>query len=348
MITQLSDEGVRQLFAGLGFITGSSALIPVLRQSQKAASVSDITVLIEGETGTGKQVLAQAIHRLDPKRKAFPFVTVHCSTIGETIAESELFGHEKGAFSGAVSARRGLFQAAHGGTLFLDDVNDLPMSLQPKLLDCLQRSVIRPLGSDREAPVDVRIICACNQPLLQLVRDCRFRADLYHRLYVVKLSLPPLRERTEDLPALVLACARRHSHIYAGIQTVEPELLRYLERQPFPGNVRELEHTVERALFAKAEGTSLRLSDWPPQQTQDSAEQRDWIREAASSLSNAIFQRGLAYDQAIRQIEGRFLEMAVHGGGRTRREIASRLQTSERTLYHKLRSHGIRHHSAPE
>jgi transcriptional regulator with GAF, ATPase, and Fis domain len=339
----LSNEELRRQFCELGFVTVSEMMIPVLQQAHKSACVSDITVLIEGETGTGKQVLANAIHLLDDKRKCFPFVTVHCSTISESLAESELFGHTRGAFSGAVSERKGLFQTANNGTLFLDDVNDLPPTLQPKLLDCLQRGVIRPVGSDREMSVDVRIIAACNKPLMPLVLENRFRADLYHRLNVVKLVLPPLRKRPQDLPALVLACAQRHARIYPHIREIELPLVEFLQQQPFPGNVRELEHAVERALFEKLEGNSLTLADWVVQHPTDRSEPHDWICEAADSLSNAIFQSGLPYEQAIRQIEGKILEFVVARGDLTRRQIATLLQTSERTLYHKLRSHGIRH-----
>src|SRR5436190_678888 len=139
MVHRESNAEVRELFAQLGFTTGSDAMVDVLRAALKAASVSDITVLLEGETGTGKQVLANAIHQLDQKRRSHPFVTVHCSTISESLADSELFGHERGSFSGAAGARKGLFQAANGGTVFLDDVNDLPLGLQPKLLDVVQR-----------------------------------------------------------------------------------------------------------------------------------------------------------------------------------------------------------------
>jgi two-component system response regulator GlrR len=213
MSDELANAELCRLFAAHGFITASAAMMPVLRQARKAAAVSDITVLLEGETGTGKQVLAQVIHNLDEKRKAFPFVTVHCSTITEALAESELFGHQRGAFSGAVRDREGLFQAAHRGTLFLDDVNDLPHALQPKLLDVLQRGAIRGVGSDREATINVRVIAAANEPLAKAVRENRFRGDLYHRLNVVRLPLPTLRERGEDLAALILAFARRHRHI---------------------------------------------------------------------------------------------------------------------------------------
>ena len=342
MAEQSSDEELRRTFAEMGFITTSNNLIPILRQAGKAARVSDITVLLEGETGTGKQVLAHAIHRLDQKRRSFPFVTVHCSTISEGLAESEFFGHERGAFSGAAIGRKGLFQTAHRGTLFLDDVNDLPMALQPKLLDVLQRGVVRAVGSDREMPVDVRIISACNRPLMPLIQQNRFRADLYHRLNVVKLTLPPLRERPQDLAALTLAFARRHSHIFPGIASIEPQLLQFLERQPFDGNIRELEHAVERTLFGKTEGTSLEMSDWMAHCGGENGVPRDWIGEAAERLSSAIFEGRMSYGQAIQQVEARVLEIALHRGGPTRREIAARLKTSERTLYHKMRVHRVR------
>ena len=343
MIDPQDDEAVRGVFCELGFITGAAELVPVLRQAKKAACVSDITVLLEGETGTGKQVLATAIHALDQKRARFPFVTVHCSTINESLAESELFGHEKGAFSGASQRRLGLFHAAHRGTLFLDDVNDLPLSLQPKLLDALQRGAIRPVGSDREHQVDVRIISAVNQPLAPLVQQGRFRSDLYHRLNVVRLSLPPLRERRKDLAELMLAFAGRHSDIYPGITSIDLDLIRRLESCPFHGNVRELEHCVERMLFGKTEGTRLELSDWMAHCVENTSEEKehDLLREAADTLWKVISQRGVPYAQAIRQIEKRLLQTALLAGAGTRRELACRLQTSERTLYHKLRNYSL-------
>ncbi|HEY4364601.1 MAG TPA: sigma-54 dependent transcriptional regulator [Bryobacteraceae bacterium] len=335
---------MREVFGNLGFRTASDTMLPVLRQAHKAAYVSDITILIEGETGTGKQVLAHAVHQLDKKRRNNPFITVHCSTINESLAESELFGHEPGAFSGAINRRKGLFQAAHRGTLFLDDVNDLPPALQPKLLDVIQRSKVRSVGSDLEAPIDVRIVAAANQPLAPLVQQNKFRADLYHRLNVVKVRLPALRERPEDLPALILDFARRRADVYAGIVSVDPELVRYLQLQTFPGNVRELEHAVERALFGKTSGSCLELADWAEQANAGREEScEDPVKDAAASMLQAIFQDGLPYCTALRQLEKKLLESALMAGGQTRREIASRLQTSERTLYHKLRSFRLTH-----
>jgi transcriptional regulator with GAF, ATPase, and Fis domain len=336
------DHELRQTFEKLGFVTGSDAMVPLLRQASKAAYLSDITVLLEGETGTGKQVLAYAIHRLDQKRRARPFVTVHCSTINETLAESELFGHERGAFSGAVYPRKGLFQTAQGGTLLLDDVNELPLALQSKLLDVLQRNVVRAVGSDRETPIDVRIIAASNKPLAGLVRQNTFRADLYYRLNVVRLSLPPLRDRTPELCALIMEFARRHHDVFPGITSVDPDLTAYLALHSFEGNVRELEHCVMRMLFAKRDGESLGLRDWMEQRQEDqNAVSRDSVREAARSLWKAVSQDGLPCALVLRLAEKHILEMAISSSPKGRRELAQCLKTSERTLYHKLQAHGL-------
>jgi len=344
MHEQLSDEEVQKTFDRVGFISRAPNMMAVLRRARKAAEVSDVTVLLEGETGTGKQVLARGIHELDQKRRSFSFVTVHCSTISEALAESELFGHQRGAFSGAVSNRKGLFQSAQHGTLFLDDVNDLPAQLQPKLLDVIQRSSVRPVGSDHEIPVDVRIIAACNQPLEPLVREKQFRADLFHRLNVVKLSLPPLRGRTDDLSGLILGLAKRYTSLYAPIERVEPQLIGLLATNPFLGNVRELENAVQRMLFLKTEGVTLGVADWTAQSGAATAgADTDLFSEAASAMWTAISQRGVSYARAFEEIEKRVLETAISSEGATRRQVAQRLHTSERTLYYKMRAHGLRH-----
>lgn len=342
MERQSSGDVLRRLFRDLGFVSGSDELLPLLQRARKAAEISDVTVLIEGETGTGKQVLAQAIHQLDGKRNAHSFITVQCSTIAETLAESELFGHHRGAFSGAVNGRKGLFGSAHRGTLFLDDINDLPTALQPKLLDVLQRGILRPLGSDAEIPVDVRIIAAANRPLEPLVREGRFRLDLYHRLNVVRLTLPPLRERHADLGPLILAFARRHFNLYAPVVSVEPELLSFLESQPLYGNVRELENAVQRMLFLKSEGSSLGLDDWMRQLRSDVKRQEvDLLEQSASGLWQTISSGDLSYNEALQEIERRVLRTATTLPGTTRRETAERLNMSERALYYKMRSCGL-------
>jgi two-component system, NtrC family, response regulator PilR len=336
-----SDANLSRLFMEMGFVTTSLLVLPTLRQASRAAAVSDVTVLLDGETGTGKQVLARAIHNLDQKRRSFAFVTAHCSTISESIAESELFGHRRGAFTGAFADRPGLFQAAHRGTLFLDDVNDLPMAVQPKLLDVIQRGVLRPLGSDRELPIDVRIIAACNRPLAPLVSQNRFRADLYHRLNVICLRLPPLRERPHDLESLVLTFALRYRHVYGPIVAVGSELIRFLQSQPFAGNVRELENSVLRALFQKRSGNSLDLTDWVGETDTQPAAERDLMLEAGERLWEIICVNGLSYASALQQLERQIIQLALRDGGATRRDVARRLQTSERTLYHKMRAHHV-------
>ena len=342
MRQQWGEAELRQLFRQQGFIAESQMMEPVLRQAGRAATASDITILIEGQTGTGKQVLARAIHALDAKRCGFPFVTVHCSTIPEALAESELFGHQRGSFSGATGNREGLFQAAEHGTLFLDDVKDLPLNLQPKLLDSLQRGVIRQVGADRESPVDVRIISAANRPLAPLVEKERFREDLYHRLNVVKIRLPGLDERREDLEPLMLAFASRHRKLYPDIASIDRELLDHLRNCSLSGNVRELEHAVERMLFLKSEGNSLSMADWN-EQAPPASVAADPINEAAQKMWSAVFDQGIPWDEAMQRLEAKLLERIAGIQGQTRREIASRLQTSERTLYHKLREHKLAH-----
>lgn len=336
-------DRLREIFSSLGFVTTGERMIPVLQCAYKAAQVSDTTVLLQGETGTGKQVLARAIHSLDAKRCRSAFVTVHCSTISESLAESELFGHRKGSFSGAFASRAGLFQAADRGAVFLDDVNDLPLRLQPKLLDVLQRGIIRPLGSDRELPVDVRVIAAANRPLEPLVEQGAFRADLFHRLNVIKLTLLPLRDRGEDLAALVLEFAKRHANLHERIESLEPELIQHLQGCRFEGNVRELENAVQRMLFMKNEGNSLTREDWLEQETQLTSDpaHRDDLLQAANLLWVVMLRQELPFPDLMRRLEGHLLQRALQVGGKSRREIAKLLQTSERTLYHKIHAHGI-------
>ena len=335
------DLELQTIFSALGLSSSDHNVLPVLQRARKAAEASDITILIQGETGTGKQVLARSIHKLDQKRRARAFVTVHCSTINETLAESELFGHRRGSFSGAYADRKGLFQAAQHGTIFLDDVNDLPLSLQPKLLDVIQRNVVRPVGSDCELPIDVRIIAACNQPLEPLVSSGGFRSDLFHRLNVVKLCLPPLRERTGDLAGLMMFFAARYHDLYEPIYRIEADLVTLLRSKAFPGNVRELENLVQRMLFQKTEGTTLELADWMAQSGPEFAAQDDLLGEAATAMWKAISNRGIPYAEALQEIEKKVLEAAIKSGGPTRREIARRLHTSERTLYYKMRAHRL-------
>lgn len=339
----LGLEELRGIFAKLGFLTTSPGMTPVLQRAYKAARVSDATVLLQGETGTGKQVLARAIHSLDCKRCNHPFITLHCGTISESLAESELFGHRKGSFSGAVSSREGLFQAANGGTVFLDDVNDLPLRLQPKFLDVLQRGVIRPLGADRELAVHVRVVAAANRPLEPLVEEGSFRADLFHRLNVIRVCLPPLRDRADDIEALILEFARRYLSLHEPIESLDPDLMEHLRAYRFEGNVRELENAVQRMLFNKGEGKSFTRADWLEQEMTigSNAPDRDALLEAINLLWMTMLKNDLALPQLMRQVEGELVQRALQVQGKTRRELAKLLHTSERTLYHKISSHGM-------
>ncbi|MFN3200592.1 MAG: sigma-54 interaction domain-containing protein [Bradymonadia bacterium] len=225
---------------------------PVMRQFMGMVHrvvSSDTSLLILGETGVGKEHLARALHSGGP-RASGPFVAVNCGALPEGILESELFGHEKGAFTGAVRSRRGHFEMAHGGTLFLDEIGELPLHLQSKLLRALQERLIQPLGSERQVPVDVRILAATNRDLGEEAQARRFRSDLFYRLAVVSLTLPPLRERKEDIPEL----AERYLEQYCRrlgreIDQITPEAMQALRDYDWPGNVRELANVIERAVL---------------------------------------------------------------------------------------------------
>ena len=228
-------------------ITRSPEMERVLEQARMVAA-SDVSVLITGASGSGKELLAGAIHKASPRADK-PFVAINCGALPEQLLESELFGHARGAFTGAVSEHRGLFQAADGGTLFLDEIGDMPLTLQVKLLRALQERHIRPLGSTTSVPVDVRIISATHRDLDRAMREGEFREDLYYRLNVVNLRLPPLKERAEDVPLLakhlVAQAAARHKPFVKGFS---PEALNLLAASAWPGNVRQLVNVVEQCV----------------------------------------------------------------------------------------------------
>jgi transcriptional regulator with PAS, ATPase and Fis domain len=291
-----------------------------LVQTVRALSDSDSNVLIEAESGTGKELLARAIHDTSP-RAAGPFVPVDCGALPEGIAEGELFGHERGAFTGAHRASPGLFRSANGGTLFLDEVGELSLVLQAKLLRALQQREVRPLGATAALAVDVRIVAATNRDLAADVRSGRFRADLFYRLRVVALSIPPLRERPEDIPALAsrfLALASRGGRI----QGFEPEVLEALAAHPWDGNVRELQNAIEAAA-ALARGPLIGLADL---RLGDARPSRPAPRDLPLALS--------AWEAACLR------EVMSHAGGDVRR-AARILGIGRSTLYRKLSQHGL-------
>jgi DNA-binding NtrC family response regulator len=230
----------------------SDAMLDVFKTAARVAA-TDATVLIQGESGTGKELVARAIHAASP-RAAGPFVAVDCGAIAAGVLESELFGHARGAFTGAHASRRGLFEEASGGTIFLDEIGDVGPNLQSRLLRVLQEGSIRPVGSNEARPVDARVVAATNKDLEAEVRDGRFREDLYYRLAVVTLRLPPLRERREDIPPLAEHFAAKHGREGASISPAARDLLL---GYAWPGNVRELENVIARALALNASGPIL-------------------------------------------------------------------------------------------
>jgi formate hydrogenlyase transcriptional activator len=244
-----------------GIVGASAALRGVLDQIQTVAP-TDATVLIEGETGTGKELIAQAIHT-NSHRRDRPFVKLNCAAIPLGLLESELFGHEKGAFTGAVAQKIGRFEAANGGTLFLDEIGDIPLELQAKLLRVLQEQEFERLGSTVTHRVNVRVVAATNQHLAELVAEKKFRMDLYYRINVFPIALPPLRRRPQDIPMLVAHFVRKYSERMAKrIGKIASAAMDELVRYPWPGNIRELQNFVERAVIL-TKGEVLQLSELP-------------------------------------------------------------------------------------
>ncbi|HEY2749622.1 MAG TPA: sigma 54-interacting transcriptional regulator, partial [Polyangia bacterium] len=222
---------------------------------------SPATVLVRGESGVGKELVARALHFAGPRREG-AFVAVNCTALPEALLESELFGHVRGAFTGAASVRRGLLVEADHGTLFLDEIGDMPAGLQPKLLRVLEESEVRPIGADAPRKIDVRVVAATNQDLERRVQEGSFRADLFYRLDVVQITVPPLRDRVDDIPVLLdafLAKARARNPT-SRVASLAPDVIRVLSRCPWPGNVRELENVVER-LVIMSPGTQVELAD---------------------------------------------------------------------------------------
>src|SRR5262245_56723123 len=240
-----------------GIVGASRAIADVIRQIE-LVSAARSTVLITGETGTGKELVARAVHSRDPRPRA-PFVNVNCAAIPDALIESELFGYVRGAFTGAAGTKRGKFSLANGGSIFLDEIGTMNIGLQAKLLRVLQEREIEPLGAERVERVDVRVIAATNRDLRQLVREERFLADLFYRLYVVPIAVPPLRERIEDIPMLVKYFMEKHAtRTGKTIDVIEDGVIEWLQRYRWPGNVRELENTIERAVVLSTSSTIRR------------------------------------------------------------------------------------------
>ena len=299
----------------------------VLDMAQRAAP-TDLTILIQGESGTGKEVLAQAIHRLS-LRKDGPLIPVNAAAIPEGLLESELFGHERGAFTGAIRARPGRFELAHGGTLFLDEIGDMPLSMQVKILRALQERKIERVGGVKSIGVDVRIVAATHQNLENMVADGRFRQDLFYRLQGVTLRLPPLRERVDDLPTLVgYLLERAAQRLWRTAATVTPEAMRCLWTYQWPGNVRELQHTLEAAMVLS---DGVIMPEHLPVAVQSSGAPSPLAVDPIMKLA------GGSLDDMLEESERRMILDALGKAGGVQARAAKILGISERSLWYRVK-----------
>jgi len=316
-----SPSGGRE---SLGELLGRSAVMQQLFDTIALVADSPATVLIQGDSGTGKELVAKTLHRMSYRREK-PFVVVDCGSLPETLLESELFGHMKGAFTGATAAKRGLFEEADGGTIFLDEIADTTPAFQAKLLRVLQEGEVKRVGGNQPIKVDARIVSATNKDLVELVKAKSFRQDLYYRLAVLPLYLPPLRERREDIPLLVeqfvaASCTRHRQPLRA----VSPEVMQALSEAAWPGNVRELQHYIERAVVTTA-GSELSCKD---------------VVALGSKASSDDGLRTVVRD-AVSQAERARIVDALKKTGGNRLRAAKLLKISRASLYNKLRDYDL-------
>ena len=318
---------------GQRLVASSPAMKQIHELIERAASYKT-TVLITGESGVGKEVVARTVHALSD-RTSQPFIAVNCGAIPIALIESELFGHARGAFTGADSDRLGLFREADGGTLFLDEIGELPPAVQVKLLRVLQENEVRPVGEPRSVAVDVRILAATARALEQEVRAGRFREDLYYRLNVFQLELPPLRERPEDIPALAHELLERIAErVGKRVRSLDPEVSEALASYAWPGNVRELENVLERAVIL-ARGERLTLELFPALMRASAAE----APRRESSLE--IDAENLSIKRQGRRLEERLIRAALRQTHGNRTRAAQLLELSTRALQYKIKEYGI-------
>jgi two-component system, NtrC family, response regulator PilR len=319
-------------------IIGNSAVMQQLQQQIAKLARSQAPVFISGESGSGKELVARAIHAAGP-RKDHDFVAINCGAIPGELMESEFFGHRKGSFTGADQDKTGLFQAAHGGSLFLDEIADLPLHMQVKLLRAIQEKSIRPVGSQTEIPVDIRLLSATHKNLADEVEQGRLRQDLYYRINVIEVQVPPLRDRSEDIPELA-------SHILQSIAssqglpriTLSDAALQSLMDYEFPGNVRELENMLQRAC-ALAEGTSIAAEDLPDTVFADEQDHADPVRDDSSSSEPITGAYSL--EKHLEQIERQAIEKALEESRWNRTAAAKRLGLSFRSFRYRLKKLGL-------
>jgi two-component system response regulator PilR (NtrC family) len=322
----------RQLQNQIAFptIVGKSAAMQEVFELIRQVAPTRANILISGESGTGKELVARAIHSASERREQ-PFVTVSCAAIPENLLESELFGHVKGAFTGAIAQKDGLFDVAHGGTLFLDEIGEMPAALQVKLLRAIQDKAFKPVGGTSEMQVDVRIICATNRELSSEVRAGRFREDLFYRLNVIEIHLPALRERREDLPLLIQHFMERYSQeLNKDIREADRGALLALERHRFPGNVRELENLIERAVTLST-GDRVTLECLP----------QTLLEEPGASGPDLVPREGIELERLLADYERALLEGALERAGGVKKRAAALLGITFRSFRYRFEKLGL-------
>jgi two-component system response regulator AtoC len=307
-----------------GIVAADPGMIGILATVEKVAP-TNATVMVYGESGTGKELVARAIHKLSP-RGAKPFVEVHAGALPETLLESELFGYEKGAFTGAVTAKPGRFELANGGTIFLDEVGDISLAVQVKILRVLQERRFERLGGTRSIEVDVRVVAATNRDLQQLIADGLFREDLFYRLNVVPITLPPLRQRPGDIPLLVAHFLDKY---HAGRKTFSPDVTRLLVDYPWPGNIRELENTIERIVIL-APGDEIGIEDLP-------SEVRAGAYSPTAKPAFLLPEDGVD----IEEVEMDLVRQALERGGKNVAKAAKLLGLTPKTLEARMSRFGM-------
>ena len=320
LTTRIETEGVSSDFVGT-----SKAMREVFALIEGVAQ-RDVSVMITGESGTGKEVVARSIHRLS-RREAKPFVAINAAAIPESLIESELFGHERGAFTGAVATRPGVFEQANGGTLLIDEIAEMPMSLQPKLLRVLADGRVRRLGGHYEFEFDVRVLASTNRDPFEAIEEGRLREDLYYRLNVVPLLLPPLRSRAEDIPLLVQHFINEFNVKHRlQIIGVNDEAMTMLRAYPWPGNVRELRNVTERSVVL-AKGDWIEESALPP-----------YVRNPALRPEKLVFSVG---ETTVADAERELILRTLEHAGKNKAEAARQLGVDVKTIYNKLKAYGI-------
>ncbi|MGH9828635.1 MAG: sigma-54 interaction domain-containing protein, partial [Blastocatellia bacterium] len=318
--------------SSLDNIIGRSAQMQAVYQMIETVAATSSTVLITGESGTGKELVARAIHNMS-NRAGAPFVSINCGAFTETLLESELFGYMKGSFTGAQSNRKGLFEAAEGGTIFLDEIGETTPAMQVKLLRVLQERSIRRVGGVEEIPVDCRVVAATNRDLSQMVEDGTFRNDLYYRISVIPIEMPPLRARSQDIPELVRHFLDKYVSA-AGRKPldVSEETMHYLDSYDWPGNVRELENTIERAVAL--EPTNVMMPERLPERI---------LKYKPRNISEFdLPQEGIDLEAYLAQLEKDYIIRALQRTGGNQTRAAEVLNMSVRSLRHLLDKHKIR------